>query len=109
MRISFEGREYEWDPTVMTVDEAIFLEEKAGIGISEFNSAITLGRGKTLAVLVYLAKRRAGEAIRWQDMGPLNLATYSIVPDPAPESGEVRPDPTSPDGENPEPDTSATS
>lgn len=115
MRISFEGREYDWDPTMMTVEEAIFLEDKANLGLNEFNSALTLGKGRALAALVYLAKTRAGEAVRWQDMMRMNLASYAVLPDqqdeqPAEsEKDKAKPDPSLPGGGNPEPDISATS
>lgn len=114
MRFEIEGKEYEWDNERLTVGEARFLKEKTGMGILQWNNGLLARDGDAEAALIYFAKRRAGEAVRWQDLEDLNLLTLVIYPadQPAADEGEAKPerrDPTSTGGKTRKRATSATS
>jgi hypothetical protein len=108
MRFSIEGREYEFDST-LTVEEAMNLEDKSGgLGMNEIDQALFKGKARAVAAWMFILKRRAGEAVRWQDMLKLDILTFRIIPDEitaAPDEGEspdapseAAPDPTQPTG-----------
>jgi hypothetical protein len=117
MRFSYEGREYEFGPD-LTVDEAILIQDKAKLGLNQYNYAIQLGNPYAVLATVLIGKRRAGEAVRWEDlMAGKHITSFVIHQDePADaESGETgsstprSADPTSSDGETPSEDTAVTS
>lgn len=117
MRFTIESREYDWEPK-MTVEEAMVFQDKANLGIGEIDDALNRGLAYAVTTLIYLGKKRAGEAVRWQDLMGLDLLTFARMPD-KPESEpeghgegnvpERRADPTLPDGTTPAGDTTATS
>lgn len=113
MRISFEGREYDWDGNV-TVEEAMFLFDNAHLGLYQLNDALSIGNPYALTALVVMAKKRAGEAIRWQDMLSRDLTSMIRLPDKIAEPDDVQDEaPMSPDptllGPTPESDIPTTS
>lgn len=120
MRFKIEGREYEWDNTRLTVEEAMEFQDHAHIGVNELNPALIRGNPYATVTLVYLAKKRAGEAVRWQDLKGLDLATYEVLAEESAEDGDEsgesesegepqRPDPTSKGGKTRKAGTTATS
>lgn len=76
----FEGKEYEYDQK-MTVEDAIFIFEKSGKGVNEIGPQLQIGNPLVIASFVYLLRRRAGEAVRWEDMKKANINTFDLVPD----------------------------
>jgi hypothetical protein len=116
MRFTIEGREYDFDRK-MEVEEAMVFQDKAGLGMNEIDEALNRGNPYVTVTLIYLAKKRAGEAVRWQDLMKLDLNTFKVLP-PQPDPGdegdvpgvpEQRADPTLPDGTTQSGDTTATS
>lgn len=114
---TIEGKTYEWDNGVLTVEEAMLLKDKTGMGLVQWNHGLAMRDGYAEAALIFFAKKRAGEAIRWQDLSGLNLATFAIHDDEPVAEGEkegegeakkVRPNPTSRGGKTPRRGTSAT-
>lgn len=119
MRFKIEDREYEYDAT-LTVEEAMFLQDKTGLGMNECDAAITKGNPYAIAAWMMILMKRAGVVVRWQDMLKLDIRTFRIIrddPDDPDEDnaesdgnqqGEGEPDPTQPDGTTPESATSST-
>lgn len=117
MRFKIEGKEYDWDNSHLSVKEAMEFKDRASLGIQQLNTALTLGDPYATITLVYLAKLRAGEAVRWQDLLTLDIATYEVLPEPTaddgsdesePEDAPKKVDPTSRGGRTRKPATAAT-
>lgn len=106
-----EDREYEFDGDY-TVEESMLFYDKCGVGMTELNAAFQRGNPYAAATLMYILKKRAGEAVRWQDMLKYKNSDFGLVEDDVPEreepAGEA-PDPTQLTGTTPEPDTDTTS
>lgn len=100
MKFEVEGREYEW-AAKMTIAEAFFLKEKAYLTIPQLGPAIAQTDPHAIAALIYFAKRRNGEPVKWEDIQELDLLTFAIIPDPEEEaeSGKSE-EPTKPAGKS---------
>lgn len=80
-----EGREYEYDGKILLSD-SMFIHEKSGIGVTGINRAL-LGDGTqpgdgnphAIAAWCFLLKRRAGEAVRYDDMRNIDISTFRPV------------------------------
>jgi hypothetical protein len=114
MRFTIEGREYDFAQK-MTVEEAMVFQDKANLGMSQIDEELNRGNPYAVTALIYLGKKRAGEAVRWQDLMGLDLLTFQRMGD-KPADDEVidavperRADPTLPDGTTPAGDTTTTS
>lgn len=112
MKFKIEGREYDYDET-LTVEEAMLLQDKTGLGMNECDAAITKGNPYAIAAWMMILMKRTGLVVRWQDMLKLDIRTFQIVRDDeaADSEGDVTseaPDPTQPGGTTPESDTSST-
>jgi len=107
MKIRVEGADYEFDDSTLLVEEARLIKKYTGMGLKSFTEASKDGDPDALVAIVYLAKRRAGEAIRWQDLDNLDLAKLEAIdetirdasqPHEAPGADDAA-DPTWPTGE----------
>lgn len=115
LRFVIEGREYEYEKK-LTVEDAMFIYEKSNVGMSALNHALLVeANPNVIAAWIYLMKRRAGEAVRWQDVLKIDLSTYSVIADDpdatdedAAPDGEAPENPTSRPGKNPRKGTSST-
>lgn len=113
MKYEIEGRVYEFDQEY-DVEEAMLIYDKVGVGVSEIGDALRRGNPYMLCAMMLIIKRRAGEAVRWEDLRKVPLAKFRVVPedttDEASEatSGEA-PDPTGGPGTSLETDTGTTS
>jgi hypothetical protein len=65
---SIEGTEYEFDDNKLGLDDAIAIEDAFGMTVRGFLIGISMSSGKALKAMVWLAKKRAGEAVRLQDV-----------------------------------------
>jgi len=108
LRCVIEGKEYEYDGK-LTVGDAMFIFDKARIGVNDLNRAlIAEGNPYALAAWLFLMKRRAGEAVRWEDMSKLDMASFNWLPDESADAEEptsegepaAEENPTSTPGEN---------
>jgi hypothetical protein len=122
VRFTIEGKDYEFDRK-LTVEEAMVIQDKAKLGLNEFDPALLRGNPYALCALIYLGKRRAGEAVRFQDLMGLDLLTLTLHYDepeqadvPGDESGgkpregkQATPDPTSRSGKTRKAGTTGTS
>jgi hypothetical protein len=106
MRFSIEDKEYDFEAK-MTVAEAMIVQDKANLGLAEFDPALGKGNPYAIAALMYILKRRVGEVVRWEDMLKLNAMSFKMVPDELPDPvdggagaavAEKSPDPTSTSG-----------
>jgi hypothetical protein len=116
MKFSIEDREYEFEAKI-TVEEAMIIQDKAGLGLTEFDPALGRGNPYAIAALMLILKKRAGEAVRWQDLLKLDAMTFRMIPDEipdlpdaddAPATRAAAPDPTSPPGKTRKRATSST-
>lgn len=83
MKLKFivEDREYHYDGK-LSVRDARFIHEKSGVGLNGFNRALLIdGNPDVIAAMIYLLKRRAGEAVQDKDIQDLDLATFNILSD----------------------------
>lgn len=81
LRFVVEGREYEYDRK-LSVEDAMFIYEKSQVGVNALNHALLVeANPNVIAAWIYLMKRRAGEAVRWQDILKLDLSTYNVIAD----------------------------
>lgn len=117
MKFRIKDREYEWDGD-HTLAEAMLFFDKAGVGVAEVQREMVRGNPYVTATLMYILKKRAGEAVRWQDMQEFSITDLQPVLEGGEESAEASgeqepvgdtPDPTEVSGTSPEPDTGTTS
>lgn len=97
MKFSIEGTEYTFDDR-LTVEESMLIHEKSKVGMAGLFPELRQGNPFIIAALVFIAKKRAGEAVRWQDIMSLDLFTFRMLPDdePTPDEKDAKePDPTS--------------
>lgn len=114
MQFKIEGRTYEFDESRLTVAEARVIKKHAGLGLAEFGDGIRRGDPDAIVSMLFIAKRRAGEAVRWQDFDEFNLADIDMGDEAAAEGDEedtsdaeqAEPDPTPPSAPD-EPSTAA--
>lgn len=89
-----EGREYEYDGKILLSD-SMFIHEKSGVGVAGINRAL-LGDGTqpndsnphAIAAWCFLLKRRAGEAVRYDDMRNIDISTFRPVFEEKPSEDE---------------------
>lgn len=104
MRYRIGDNEYDFDFR-MTVEEAIFLQDKAFCTVLEFGPALRKADARAIAVLIYTLKRRNREVIKWDDVLKMDVFSLELVPvaeddqeaevgEPASEGGAGSPDPT---------------
>jgi hypothetical protein len=97
-KFAIEGKEYEWTEA-LTIKEALEIQDKAMVGGADLFPALDRRDPRAVAAFMLVLKKRAREAVTWNDMLQLNLMTFQFIPDEEPE-GEVeevdeKPDPTS--------------
>ncbi|MGV4984512.1 hypothetical protein ACVB8X_13910 [Streptomyces sp. NRAIS4] len=125
VKLTVEGESYEFDTDRLLVAEARELKTYAGFTPPKWYAAIGDDDPDALAFLIYLAKKRAGETLRFSDLDSLDYADFELEfvqppaaqeqpGEPAGDQAEVQaaPDPTPASGESgaiPTPDTSSTS
>ena len=73
MQIKVAGEVYDFDDTKLSVKEARTIKELTGLGISQWGEGIRDGDPDALVAMIYLAKKRSGEAVRWRDLDDLDL------------------------------------
>lgn len=79
IRFELGGTRYEYDDTMMTVKEARVIKEHTKMGLRSWALGLQDMDVDALVGLVFIAKRRAGEAIRWQDLDTLNLNDINMI------------------------------
>lgn len=87
MKFALEGKEYEYDGQLLAKD-ARLLYDKAKVGLAELDYHLAVGIPDTVVAWMFVLKRRAGEAVKWEDTDNWDLATYKPVQDEKPSDGE---------------------
>lgn len=80
MKYEIGDRQYEFDGEY-TLGETMLLFDKAHIGIAELPRELERGNPYVLVTLMYILKKRAGEAVRWQDMQDYSVTDFRVVVD----------------------------
>jgi hypothetical protein len=103
MKFRIEGDDYEFQEDTLTVAEARLIKKHTGMGLKSFVEGSKDGDPDSLAAVVFLAKRRAGEAVRWQDLDSLDLAKLEAIDETIAEEPERvdAADPIWPSGQTP--------
>jgi len=82
MRIRIGGSDwYDFDGSKLLVKEARELQKLTGMGLQGFSDGIKEGNVDALVFMLYVAKRRAGEAARWADFDELDIASLEVEAD----------------------------
>ncbi len=105
MKWLIEGKEYSYDGK-LTVKDARFIHEKSGVGAGRLNHELFIeGHPNVIAAWIFLLKRQAGEAVRWEDIDRIDITDFRPLPDQVdeptenePEEATIAPDPTSTPG-----------
>lgn len=119
-RFRIEDREYEWDGQY-TTEEAMLYYDKANLGMAEVDEALQRWHPYAVVTFIFILKKRAGEAVRWQDLMHLKVNEFApVVDEPADGTTDTAPlpdgsegsreasDPTEEDGTIPGSDTTTT-
>ena len=80
MKFEIGDREYEFDGEY-TLAETMLFFDKASIGIAELSRELMRGNPYVIVTLMYILKKRAGEAVRWQDMQDYSISDFRQVLD----------------------------
>lgn len=93
MKFTVDGKTYDFDLDTLTMDEGEVIEDYARIEVRDFMDALKATKVRAIRALVFIAKRRAGEDVRWADLGSMDLMglAQSMVADnaePEPVAGE---------------------
>lgn len=117
-KLTVEGVEYEFDGDRMLLAEAREIKTFAKMTVPVWSRGIDDMDPDAIQVLIYLAKKRAGESLRYSDLETLDLADIQLEPMDDEEEEEGEPevvaqaaDPTPPgdSGTTPTPATTDTS
>lgn len=88
MKINVDGQVYEYDESRLMNTEAIALQRATGMKPGEFGEALNAGDAIAITGIVWLAWRREGRKVRFEDV-EFNLAAFGIEGDePEPEQEE---------------------
>lgn len=85
MKFKHDGRMYEFDENVLTVGEAKVLYKLTGLGMVELGDAMEKGNPFAFAGIIYLAKKRAGEVLRFEDLDDVNFSDIEFEEEELPE------------------------
>lgn len=110
MKFEVGDRAYEIDVDDLTTAECRIIHKKTGLGLWAFGRGLAEAVPDALIALVFIAKKRNMEAVRWEDLDdlklvPLGVAISASLFTPAAEDGE----PADPPPPEPEPEPEPTS
>ena len=97
------GTEYEFDQNKLALIEAIAIKKAIGLTVKSFQEGLQAMDPEALQAMVWLARKRAGEAIRLQDVDFDVIAlcsTMRYVKDPGVESDPPSGQPTQTGSDN---------
>lgn len=78
IKLTVEGLEYYFDDDRMLVAEAREIKTLTGLSVRRLFSGVEEGDVDAIASLIYLAKKRAGETLRFSDLDGLNIADVDL-------------------------------
>lgn len=73
MIVIVKGEKYEFDQGSMPVGEARLIKERTGMGFAAWAAGVSDMDPDAIVALVFLAKKRAGEAPRWSQFDDLDI------------------------------------
>lgn len=79
LKFILDGTKYEYDDSTLSVKEARAIKKNTGFGLVTWAQALQIGDPDALVAMVWLAKTRTGEAVRWQDFDNFDLATLDLT------------------------------
>lgn len=68
LRFALDGVKYEYDEHKLLNIEAIALQKVTGLRVTEFAEALEQGDAGALTAVVWIAKRRAGEDVKFSEL-----------------------------------------
>jgi hypothetical protein len=80
LKIKVDGKEYGYDPTKLLFSEAAFVQKRTGLKVQEWQAGLAEMDAYALAGLVYILRKRAGEAPDWDDFD-FDIASLEFVDD----------------------------
>lgn len=102
MKFRVDGESYNFDEDRLLVSEARVIKKQAGMGLTEWSEGLQNGDPDAIVSMIYLAKKRSGEAVRWSDLDDINIAAIEMDDEDAESQGEDDPKPDSPPAEGEE-------
>lgn len=78
MQIVVDGSTYDFDTATLRVGEMRALKKASGLKIKDFTEGLAESDPDALTALVWLAKRRCGEHIKFDDLD-FDLSDFEIV------------------------------
>jgi hypothetical protein len=78
LKFVLDGTKYEYDDSTLSVKEARVIKKNTGFGLVTWAQALQIGDPDALVAMVWLAKTRNGEAVRWQDFDNFDLASLDL-------------------------------
>lgn len=105
IKLTVEGVVYEFDGDHLLLAEARELKTFTGMSVPKWSRGIDEGDVDAIQALIYLAKKRAGETLRFSDLETIDFADIDLEPmdDEQDETGQAeqgavheRVDPTPP-------------
>lgn len=110
-KIAYRGETYPViDPLEWLLAEASLVKRQTGQTVGEIMGNAMRSDAEAVAALIYVAKKRAGEKVRWEDLNDFTLGECEFITDDDEARGEYSPadkvdatgeggaDPTSPTG-----------
>lgn len=96
-----EGQQYRInpEPAKLTGAELVAVERNTGLGMVDFVEALKNPRGSAagISALVWLARRRAGDYVKWSEFietfHPLTISLEAVDDEPAEASEPTEPEP----------------
>lgn len=104
LKLTVEGVVYEFDGDHLLLAEAREIKNHTGMSVPKWSAGIDEGDVDAIQALIYLAKKRAGETLRWSDLETLDYADIDLEPmdeeeevaEGEPEAAQQPVDPTPP-------------
>lgn len=75
---------YVYDGDTLLVSEARELKKYTGMGLAAFATGMKEGDVDAMVFVLYLARRRAGEAVQWREFDSMNIADMEMQDDEPP-------------------------
>jgi len=105
VKFTLDGKTYDFTLDNLSLDEGEIIEDYARMDMREFMENISSGMPKirVIRAIVFMAKKRAGEDVRWADLGSVDLmelvvSMFSENVTQAAEAAKAGPDPAAGEG-----------
>ncbi|MEU0039105.1 hypothetical protein [Streptomyces sp. NPDC006333] len=80
IKLTVEGVVYEFDGDHLLLAEARELKTYTGMSVAKWSRGIDEGDVDAIQALIYLAKKRAGESLRYSDLEQIDYADIDLEP-----------------------------